>query len=383
MRFFDSLSLCFRSTALQPQAAPSEENKNTGNQGTTSIHPSMQDASRRGLHDSHAQPSGVGTGRVGSTSPVSSMTNPWLEEVPGEIADERPGRSGGARGNALRDRDHEQDEEDDLETEPVHYGNDHRHNGSSSGGHYTGFNKRSSDNPAEEGLNDARRFEDFETIDWIQDTLFERARRQRELRTAQKKRQERRPPSSRFASSASDGSFASKFSSEQLQDWYTTILHATQSWLVVTLVGALIGLNAALVDIITSWLTDLKFGYCRVSWWLNSKFCCWEIDPLPSSLEATLEGATESLCEDWREWSDIFTGLGYLVYVFYAVLFAFSAAFLVRSFAPYAAGSGISEVKCILAGFIMKGFLGAMVLIIKSLTLVSEFRWCLLARSCK
>jgi len=31
---------------------------------------------------------------------------------------------------------------------------------------------------------------------------------------------------------------------------------------------------------------------------------------------------------------------------------------LVKGIAPYAAGSGISEIKCIIAGFIMKGFLG-------------------------
>ena len=46
------------------------------------------------------------------------------------------------------------------------------------------------------------------------------------------------------------------------------------------------------------------------------------------------------------------------------------AAKLVKTFSKYAAGSGISEIKCILAGFIMKGFLGAMTLALKSLTLV-------------
>ncbi|KAG8214257.1 chloride channel 5 [Butyriboletus roseoflavus] len=37
--------------------------------------------------------------------------------------------------------------------------------------------------------------------------------------------------------------------------------------------------------------------------------------------------------------------------------------------ALYAAGSGISEIKCILAGFVMKGFLGFGTFFIKSLTL--------------
>lgn len=40
-----------------------------------------------------------------------------------------------------------------------------------------------------------------------------------------------------------------------------------------------------------------------------------------------------------------------------------------KSFAPYAAGSGISEIKCIIAGFVMKGFLGFWTLLIKSICL--------------
>jgi chloride channel 3/4/5 len=50
-------------------------------------------------------------------------------------------------------------------------------------------------------------------------------------------------------------------------------------------------------------------------------------------------------------------------------MFAFTSAVLVKSFAPYAAGSGISEIKCIIAGFVMKGFLGFWTLIIKSVSL--------------
>lgn len=211
----------------------------------------------------------------------------------------------------------------------------------------------------EELVHDARRFEDFETIDWIQDTLFERARRLREARAAQR----RNDTVSKHSSYFSRSSLAARFNGAQIRVWYLNALHATQSWLVVTLVGAGIGLNAALIDVVTSWLTDIKFGVCKGSWWLNSKFCCWEIDPVAGE-----DG--ESACLDWRNWSEVFFGLGYLVYVGYAVVFAFSAAYLVRQYAPYAAGSGISEIKCILAGFIMKGFLGLVTLIIKSLTLV-------------
>lgn len=50
-------------------------------------------------------------------------------------------------------------------------------------------------------------------------------------------------------------------------------------------------------------------------------------------------------------------------------VFAFTSARLVKSFAPYAAGSGISEIKCIIAGFVMQGFLGFRTLVIKSIGL--------------
>jgi len=46
---------------------------------------------------------------------------------------------------------------------------------------------------------------------------------------------------------------------------------------ILCFIGAIIGLNAALIDIITEWLSDIKSGYCKNSWWLNQKFCCWEI----------------------------------------------------------------------------------------------------------
>lgn len=51
------------------------------------------------------------------------------------------------------------------------------------------------------------------------------------------------------------------------------------------------------------------------------------------------------------------------------IVFALTSASLVKAYAPYAAGSGISEIKCIIAGFVMKGFLGFWTLLIKSICL--------------
>ncbi|KAK7927604.1 chloride channel protein [Apiospora marii] len=128
---------------------------------------------------------------------------------------------------------------------------------------------------------------------------------------------------------------------------------AAQGWIVVTLIGAAIGFNAAFLNIITEWLSDIKTGYCTTGFYLNESFCCWGED---------------NGCADWHPW----TGFGpanYVIYILFGTFFACLSATLVKSFAPYAAGSGISEIKCIIAGFVMKGFLGLWTLIIKSIAL--------------
>ncbi|KIM45377.1 hypothetical protein M413DRAFT_338975 [Hebeloma cylindrosporum] len=132
---------------------------------------------------------------------------------------------------------------------------------------------------------------------------------------------------------------------------------AGQSWFVLTLVGVCIGLNAAIVSIVSEWLSDIKMGYCSDGWWLNQQFCCWEI-----------EGEEVDGCDSWRTWSHI-TLARWIIFVIFAMVFSFISSHLVRSFAKYAAGSGISEIKCILAGFVMQGYLGFATFFIKSITL--------------
>ncbi|KAJ3762260.1 Cl-channel protein [Lentinula raphanica] len=172
----------------------------------------------------------------------------------------------------------------------------------------------------EDELEEIKRYEDFTTVDWIQDSILERNRRIR----------------------------AGKHRWTELG----------QTWLVVSIVGVCIGLNAALISIVTEWLSDIKMGYCADGWWLNEQFCCWEI-----------EGEDETdACDSWHPWSEVGPAR-WLIYVMCAASFSFVAAHLVRSLAKYAAGSGISEIKCILAGFTMKRFLGFSTLFIKSLTL--------------
>ncbi|OQO09551.1 putative chloride channel protein [Cryoendolithus antarcticus] len=191
--------------------------------------------------------------------------------------------------------------------------------------------------PAEQAVADEideiKRYEDFTTIDWVQDAAREQQRRK--LR-----RQER----------------AGFFEREGRLGWRRKAWEAydaAQGWIVVTLIGSAIGVNAAFLNIITEWLSDIKRGYCTTAFYLNESFCCW---------------GAEDGCAEWHHWSG-FWPLNYLLYILFSMLFAFASARLVKSYAPYAAGSGISEIKCIIAGFVMKGFLGFRTLVIKSIGL--------------
>ncbi|KAI9828059.1 MAG: glycerol ethanol, ferric requiring protein [Thelocarpon impressellum] len=185
----------------------------------------------------------------------------------------------------------------------------------------------------EEEIDEIKRYEDFTTIDWVQDAAREELRRKA-------RRQE-------HAGAYRRGGRASW--SRKLWDSY----EAGQAWIVVTLIGAAIGLNAAFLNIVTEWLSDVKLGYCTTAFYLNESFCCW---------------GAENGCEEWHRWSSLWP-VNFVLYVVFSLLFAFTSARLVKSFAPYAAGSGISEIKCIIAGFVMKGFLGFWTLLIKSICL--------------
>ncbi|KJR82453.1 chloride channel, other eukaryote [Sporothrix schenckii 1099-18] len=184
----------------------------------------------------------------------------------------------------------------------------------------------------EEEIAEIKRYEDFTTIDWVQDAAREHLRRKARRR--------------HNADLYDHGQVGWR---HRLYESYD----AAQGWIVVTLIGVAIGLNAAFLNIITEWLSDIKLGYCTTAFYLNENFCCWGED---------------NGCADWHRW----TGFGpanYLLYLAFATALAFTSAILVRSYAPYAAGSGISEIKCIIAGFTMKGFLGFWTLAIKSVAL--------------
>lgn len=219
-------------------------------------------------------------------------------------------------------------------------------------------NETDGDDNAAGAAEQVRRYEDFSTVDWIEDSLHQRRQLRRHGQDAAAAAAAAHHSNGVMSSLSGlvtrlrnmDGLFG------HVIRGLLTLAEEGESWVVVTLVGLGIGFSAAIISILTAWLSDMKLGYCSTGWWLSQKFCCAEISD---------EGAA---CEEWRSWGGI-EPFKYIAYVLFAALFAYSAGKLVKSFAPYAAGSGISEIKCILGGFIINGFLSFTTLAIKSLTL--------------
>uniref|UniRef100_H2YSM9 Chloride channel protein n=1 Tax=Ciona savignyi TaxID=51511 RepID=H2YSM9_CIOSA len=196
-------------------------------------------------------------------------------------------------------------------------------------------------NNSDANIDDIGTYDDFHTIDWLREMSRNRLRHRQILY-------------------------------RKKESFFRTLkgLHdAWSGWLVVLLVGLAAGTCAGLIDIVTKWLTDVKLGTCSGKFWLNQESCCW------NSHTAEPSGTG---CSEWKTWATIFGvensntgltyGVNYLLYIVSALIFASLAALLVKMFAPYACGSGIPEVKTILSGFIIRGYLGKWTLLIKSIT---------------
>ncbi|GMF76796.1 unnamed protein product [Aspergillus oryzae] len=106
-----------------------------------------------------------------------------------------------------------------------------------------------------EEISEIKRYEDFTTIDWVQDAVHEQARRRAKRRDG-------------FGFWDQEGAFGWRRKVRESYD-------AGQAWLVITIVGAVIGFISAFLNIITEWLSDIKLGHCTTAFYLNESFCCW------------------------------------------------------------------------------------------------------------
>ncbi|XP_056316949.1 H(+)/Cl(-) exchange transporter 3 isoform X1 [Danio aesculapii] len=186
-------------------------------------------------------------------------------------------------------------------------------------------------------------YDDFHTIDWVREKCKDRERH-RKINSKKK---------------------------ESAWEFTKSLYDAWSGWLVVTLTGLASGALAGGIDIAADWMNDLKEGVCLSAMWFNHEQCCW------GSNKTTF--AERDKCPQWKTWAELILGqeegpgsyiMNYFMFTFWALSFAFLAVSLVKVFAPYACGSGIPEIKTILSGFIIRGYLGKWTLMIKTITLV-------------
>ncbi|KAI1176339.1 chloride channel [Nemania sp. FL0916] len=201
------------------------------------------------------------------------------------------------------------------------------------------------------------------------------------------------------------------------KDWWGRLIvlfDGAQGWILSAVVGVLVALLAYCVDLAETTVFDFKDGYCANAWYLREKRCC-----------------PHGPCTAWRSWSEVLGGhpfgakwTQFVVYVFAVVSLSVVACLLTlttKTIVPSAyrmstldenlaaehsqlpveldhddggsgsvspgqprkevdlpapmvyysaAGSGVAEVRVILSGFVLHGFLGLKTLIIKSIGLI-------------
>lgn len=154
--------------------------------------------------------------------------------------------------------------------------------------------------------------------------------------------------------------------------------------------GSLTACVAFVVDICQATVSDWKLGYCKSNVFMEREACCKGKTPLFGIQEIAGED-----CADWQEWSTNFWA-SFAIYGGFALAFGIisaSATMTTRKSLPaaassqldskrhdtdesqpvtsgksmyMAAGSGIPEIKTILSGFVIPGFLDFKVLFVKA-----------------
>lgn len=184
------------------------------------------------------------------------------------------------------------------------------------------------------------------------------------------------------------------------------LFDAAQGWILVAIIGFMTAAVAYVVDVTEASIFDLKRGYCRTAWYHSQRVCC----------------AGHQRCDDWRTWSEVLHPStpdaiygDYFAFILGGLVFALLACFLTlasktvipshvastfdenlgaeqRQIIPEhdiksplegpvpdpqpvmtyysAAGSGVAEVKVILSGFVLHGYLGVKTLLLKCPALV-------------
>ncbi|SCU96350.1 LADA_0H00452g1_1 [Lachancea dasiensis] len=190
-------------------------------------------------------------------------------------------------------------------------------------------------------------YDDFTSVDWVKDYLFDVQQR--------------------------EYLYSLKGLSGKLRRMYSFL----QDWVLIVVTALSCALLAFTIDKSEELLVDLKRGYCKSNFLLNEQQCC-----------------SSYTCATWTLWPQVFPSFqggtlraDFTIYVILSLLLAFLSAKVTlttkyinplakktdkKTFKTmyHAYGSGVPEVKTILSGFIIRKFLGSYTLFSKTMALI-------------
>ena len=160
--------------------------------------------------------------------------------------------------------------------------------------------------------------------------------------------------------------------SSSFQAYRGTIWEKSKTFVTLTCVAVLIGCFAGFIQIFTETLVNWKTGHCARNWLLNKSFCCTEaVLEATSASNPMLVKRQEMECIEQGIWVNR-TGMFFPIFTFilFSFCFALASTLLVKYVAPMATGSGISEIKVWVSGFVYESeFLNGVTLLVKSVSL--------------
>ncbi|KAG5512275.1 hypothetical protein JKF63_07797 [Porcisia hertigi] len=149
--------------------------------------------------------------------------------------------------------------------------------------------------------------------------------------------------------------------SSSLGDTWSMYSPKGQSFLAALACGIALGCIGVFSDACAHWVSAFRSGICAYYFWLGRNMCC-------------VHG---NECEDYYSWGEFFLGrdnlvvafVDFVMYVSFSTLAAITAAYLCKTYAPYASGGGIAEVKTIVSGHHVRRYLGGWTLVTKVISM--------------
>jgi chloride channel 3/4/5 len=145
---------------------------------------------------------------------------------------------------------------------------------------------------------------------------------------------------------------------------FKLVYNNIQTWVLLILTGVSIGILTSFLVILTSFLSDIKRGTCIREWYQSKDICC-------QGLQRSGE-----YCKDYISWSAYLfntqiTVFDFILYLSSSILFGTTSMYILQEYSwQHSTGSGLSEIKTILGGFIINGFFSFKTLLIKSTSLI-------------